>query len=80
MVRKTKPIAETTAKPPSTRELASLLGNAYEAFRALADRVYPEGRPVSVTVRQLKDLAKVEELVAVKLSATGRSGSTAGDD
>lgn len=36
-------------------------------------RVYPEGRPVSVLVKSTKDLAKVEELVAVKLQATSRS-------
>lgn len=30
-------------------------------------KVYPEGRPVSVVVKKPSDLAKVEELVAVKL-------------
>lgn len=40
-------------------------------------RVYPEGRPVSVLVKSTKDLAKVEELVAVKLQASARSGGEA---
>lgn len=33
-------------------------------------RVYPEGRPVSVVVRRVEDLPKVDQLVAVKLQAT----------
>jgi hypothetical protein len=37
-------------------------------------RAYPEGRPVSVTVKKVEDLAQVEELVAVKLRASARSG------
>jgi hypothetical protein len=39
-------------------------------------KVYPEGRPVAVTVKRASDLAKVEELVAVKLEATARSRRT----
>jgi hypothetical protein len=35
-------------------------------------KVYPEGRPVSVVVKRPSDLAKVEELIAVKLEATAR--------
>jgi hypothetical protein len=35
-------------------------------------KVYPEGRPVSVVVKRPSDLAKVEELIAVKLEATVR--------
>ena len=37
-------------------------------------KVYPEGRPVMVRVRRPSDLAKVEELIAVKLAATARPG------
>ena len=33
-------------------------------------KVYPEGRPVSLLVRRPADVAKVEELIAVKLEAT----------
>jgi hypothetical protein len=36
-------------------------------------KVFPEGRPVEVLVRRRSDLAKVEELVTVKLEATARS-------
>jgi len=36
-------------------------------------RVFPEGRPVAVVVKKMKDLDKVEELLAVKLGATGKS-------
>ena len=36
-------------------------------------KVFPEGRPVSVVVKRRSDLAKVEELVTVKLEATARS-------
>jgi hypothetical protein len=39
-------------------------------------KAYPEGRPVSVEIRRASDLAKVEELVAVKLQATARSRRT----
>lgn len=39
-------------------------------------KVYPEGRPVSVVITKPSDLAKVEELVAVKLAATARSRRT----
>jgi hypothetical protein len=35
-------------------------------------KVYPEGRPVSVVVKRPSDLAKVEELIAVKLEARAR--------
>ena len=142
MVRQAKAIAPTTTKPPSESALASLLGDAYQAFRALVEpgdgavgewrryskrspwvmrvsqgkrplfyarpdfgavevtvllggraveaalagqvskrlhaairkaRVFPEGRPVCVIVKKMEDLAKVEELVAVKLQATGKS-------
>jgi hypothetical protein len=37
-------------------------------------KAYPEGRPVSVAVKRPSDLAKVEELIAVKLEATARPG------
>jgi uncharacterized protein DUF3788 len=36
-------------------------------------RAFPEGRPVSVRIKTAKDVAKVEELIAVKLEATARS-------
>ena len=39
-------------------------------------KVYPEGRPVSVVIKRPSDLAKVEELIAVKLEATARSRPT----
>lgn len=39
-------------------------------------KAYPEGRPVSVVIARPSDLAKVEELVAVKLAATARSRRT----
>jgi uncharacterized protein DUF3788 len=39
-------------------------------------RVFPEGRPVSVWIKRPADLAKVEELVSVKLAATARSGTS----
>lgn len=39
-------------------------------------KVYPEGRPVSVVITKPSDLAKVEELVAVKVAATARSRRT----
>ena len=39
-------------------------------------KVYPEGRPVSLRVKRPADLARVEELVAVKLLATVRAGSS----
>lgn len=41
-------------------------------------RAYPEGRPVSVIVKRVDDLARVEELVAVKLAASrpGKARST----
>ena len=39
-------------------------------------KAYPEGRPVSVVIRRPSDLAKVEELIAVKLQATARSRRT----
>jgi hypothetical protein len=39
-------------------------------------KVFPEGRPVSVVVKKRSDLAKVEELVTVKLAATARSGKS----
>ena len=34
---------------------------------------FPEGRPVSVWIKRAADLAKVEQLIAVKLAATARS-------
>ena len=34
--------------------------------------VYPEGRPVNVTIKKASDLDKVEELIAVKVAATAR--------
>jgi hypothetical protein len=40
-------------------------------------RPYPEGRPVSVLVKSTKDLARVEDLVTVKLLATARSRTKA---
>lgn len=139
-----KAAATDVTRPPSESEMAAALGDAYPAFRALADRggdgtaewrrygkqspwvlkvsqgkrtlfyarpdsgglkvtvllggraveaalagrvskrlhasirkarVFPEGRPVSVVIKKRSDLAKVEELVAVKLEATARSGS-----
>jgi hypothetical protein len=33
-------------------------------------KVYPEGRPVSVVIRKASDVAKVEQLIAVKLATT----------
>lgn len=39
-------------------------------------KVYPEGRPVRVVVKRPSDLAKVEELIAVKLEATARVGKS----
>lgn len=44
-------------------------------------KAYPEGRPVSVWIKRPSDLAKVLELVAVKLAATaspGRRGRSQG--
>ena len=35
-------------------------------------KVYPEGRPVTVAIKRLSDLGKVEELIAAKLTATPR--------
>jgi hypothetical protein len=40
-------------------------------------RVFPEGRPVSVWIKRPEDVAKVEELITVKLEATARSGKSA---
>jgi uncharacterized protein DUF3788 len=37
-------------------------------------KAYPEGRPVTVVIRRASDLAKVEELLAVKLETTTRRG------
>jgi hypothetical protein len=39
-------------------------------------KAYPEGRPVCVVIRRPSDLAKVEELVAVKLQATAKPRRT----
>ena len=36
-------------------------------------KVFPEGRPVSVWIKRPADLAKVEQLISVKLAATARS-------
>ena len=36
-------------------------------------KVFPEGRPVSVWIKRPADLAKVEELISVKLAATAKS-------
>jgi Protein of unknown function (DUF3788) len=40
-------------------------------------KVFPEGRPVSVWIKRPADVAKVEELIAVKLEATARSAKSA---
>jgi hypothetical protein len=37
-------------------------------------KVFPEGRPVRVVVKRPSDLAKVQQLIAVKLEATARPG------
>ena len=37
-------------------------------------KVFPEGRPVSVWIKKATDIAKVEELISLKLEATGRPG------
>jgi hypothetical protein len=39
-------------------------------------KVYPEGRPVNVVVKRPSDLARVEELISVKLEATGGLGKS----
>ena len=39
-------------------------------------KVYPEGRPVEVVVKRPSDIAKVEELVAIKLAATAKGGKS----
>jgi hypothetical protein len=77
------------ARPDSDRLKVTVLlgGRAVEA--ALAGRVskrlhesirnakvYPEGRPVSVVVKRPSDIARVEELIAVKLEATARSNKS----
>jgi len=38
MVKKAKPVAEEESKPPTTRELADLLGDSHEALRRLTRR------------------------------------------
>jgi hypothetical protein len=43
-------------------------------------KAYPEGRPVTVVIKRASDLAKVEELLAVKLEMTTRRGRAAEAD
>jgi hypothetical protein len=39
-------------------------------------KVFPEGRPVSVRIERAADFTKIEELIAVKLETTTRSGKS----
>jgi hypothetical protein len=79
------------ARPESGRLLVTVLlgGRAVEA--ALAGqvskrlhesirkaKVYPEGRPVDVLIKRPSDLAKVEQLIAVKIATTARSPRRSG--
>lgn len=74
------------ARPDSGQMIITVLLGGRAAEAALAGRVskrlhtsirkakvYPEGRPVDVVVKKPSDLAKVEELIAVKLEATARA-------
>lgn len=53
---------------------AALAGRVSKALHpAIRDaKAYPEGRPVSVLVKRPSDLARVEELLAVKREASAR--------
>jgi hypothetical protein len=50
---------------------AALSGKAPKRLQAAirSARAYPEGRPLMVRVRKLADLRKVDQLIALKLSA-----------
>jgi hypothetical protein len=55
---------------------AALAGRVSKRLHASirAARAYPEGRPVRVVVKSIADLARVEELVAVKLKPAATPG------
>lgn len=75
------------ARPEADHLRVTVLLGARAVEAALAGRVskdlhesirtarsYPEGRPVTVLVKRRSDLAKVEQLIAVKRETTARPG------